>query len=77
MTRLQKKCFLLSAGVHGLLLVILVGSSAFRDKPVTKDIPILMTMIPAKILDQAGAGGGSPEPPLPRRRHSRRRPRRR
>jgi protein TonB len=61
MTRLQKKCFLFSAGMHGLLLVILLGSSAFRDKPATKDIPIL-TMIPARILDEAGAGGGSPEP---------------
>ena len=62
MTRLQKKCFLLSVGVHGLLLVILVGSSAFRDKPATKDIHMLMTMIPANILDKAGVGGGSPEP---------------
>jgi TonB family protein len=61
MTRLQKKCFLFSTGMHGLLLVILVGSSAFRDKPVTKDIPIL-TMIPANITDDPGAGGGSPQP---------------
>jgi TonB family protein len=61
MTRLQKKCFLFSVGMHGLLGVIVLGSSAFRDKPATKDIPIL-TMIPARILDEAGAGGGSPEP---------------
>jgi TonB family protein len=61
MTRLQKKCFLFSAGMHGLLGVILLGSSAFRDKPATKDIPIL-TMIPSRILDEAGAGGGSPAP---------------
>jgi|SRR5271157_4954383 len=62
MTRLQKKCFLFSVGMHGLLGVIVLGSSAFRDKPATKDTPILMTMIPARILDEAGAGGGSPEP---------------
>jgi TonB family protein len=61
MTRLQKKCFFVSVGLHGLLLLILLGSSAFRDKPEAKDIPIL-TMIPANILDKAGAGGGSPEP---------------
>ena len=61
MTRLQKKCFLVSVGMHGLLLLILLGSSAFRDKPVTKDNPI-MTLIPANILDKEGAGGGSPEP---------------
>jgi len=61
MTRLQKKCFLISAGMHGLLLAILLGSSAFRDKPETSHIPIL-TMIPANILDAPGAGGGSPEP---------------
>jgi periplasmic protein TonB len=60
MTRLQKKCFLVSVGLHGLLLLVLVGTSAFRSRPSTKDIPIL-TMIPANILDQAGAGGGSPE----------------
>jgi TonB family protein len=61
MTRLQKKCFLFSLGMHGLLGVIVLGSAAFREKPAAKDIPIL-TMIPARILDEAGAGGGSPEP---------------
>jgi outer membrane biosynthesis protein TonB len=61
MTRLQKKCFLFSAGMHSLLGVIVLGSAAFREKPATRDIPIL-TMIPARILDEAGAGGGSPEP---------------
>jgi periplasmic protein TonB len=64
MTRLQKKCFFVSAGMHGLLGVILLGSSAFREKPSTKDIPIL-TMIPSKILDEAGAGGGSPAAAAP------------
>ena len=61
MTRLQKKCFLFSAGMHGLLGVILVLSSAFRDKPATKDMPIL-TMIPSKILDEAGRRRRQPEP---------------
>jgi protein TonB len=61
MTRLEKKCFLFSAGMHGLLLVILVGSSAFRDKPVSKD-NLILTLIPPNILDAPGAGGGSPAP---------------
>jgi periplasmic protein TonB len=61
MTRLQKKCFLFSAGMHGLLGIIVIGSSAFSEKPAPRDIPIL-TMIPARILDEAGAGGGSPAP---------------
>jgi outer membrane biosynthesis protein TonB len=61
MTRLQKKCFLFSAGMHGLLGVIVLASAAFSGRPASKDIPIL-TMIPARILDEAGAGGGSPEP---------------
>jgi len=70
MTRLQKKCFVVSAGMHGLLLAVLLGGSAFRDKPETSDIPILH-MIPANILDQAGSGGGSPEPAVaPQPQHS-------
>ena len=65
MTRLQKKCLLASAGMHGLLLVILIASSAFRSKPVTRDIPIIMTMVNVPVTDQQGAGGGTPEPVAP------------
>jgi TonB family protein len=61
MTRLQKKCFLFSAGMHGLLGIILLGSSAFRDKPAAREM-VILTMIPPNILDRAGAGGGSLEP---------------
>lgn len=61
MTRLEKKCFIASVGMHGLLAVILVASSAFREEPPSKDLPVL-TMIPANILDGEGAGGGSPTP---------------
>jgi TonB family protein len=59
MTRLQKRCFLFSVTLHGALLAVLVASSAFRPKPEETDIPIL-TMIPANILDRAGADGGGP-----------------
>jgi TonB family protein len=61
MTRFQKKCFAFSVGLHGLLAVILLCSAAFRDRPEEIDAPIL-SMIPANILDKAGAGGGEPAP---------------
>jgi periplasmic protein TonB len=62
MTRLQKKCFFVSAGMHGLLLLILLGSSAFRSRPVAKDITLPMTMVNIPITDEQGVGGGSPGP---------------
>jgi TonB family protein len=65
MTRLQKKCFMLSVGVHGLLLVILVGTSAFRDKPDTKDLNLVATLVQLPIQDREGVGGGSPQPAAP------------
>lgn len=61
MTRLQKKCLLFSLSMHGLLLVVVVASSAFRSKPEPQEMQIL-TMLPANIVDRPGAGGGSPQP---------------
>jgi TonB family protein len=61
MSRLQKKCFVFSVGLHGLLVVILLGSAAFRNRAEETDAPIL-SMIPANIIDAAGAGGGQPAP---------------
>jgi TonB family protein len=57
--RLEKKCFVFSVGMHGLLGVIVLASAAFRDRPQEADAPIL-SMIPANILDKAGVGGGEP-----------------
>jgi TonB family protein len=59
MNRLQKKCFLFSMVVHGLLALIVLATVAFRTDPVQSDFQI-MTLIPARLLDRAGAGGGSP-----------------
>jgi TonB family protein len=60
MNRLQKKCFLFSLGMHGLVAVtILLASAGFRDRPQTSDLHI-MSIIPANIVDRAGTGGGSP-----------------
>jgi TonB family protein len=72
MTRLQKKCMVFSLGLHGLLAVILLGSAGFGSRPQQMDLQIL-TMIPANIVDRAGAGGGTrvasltPQPPSPPR----------
>ncbi len=69
MTRLQKKCFMFSAGMHGLLLLILVASSAFREKPQTEEMP-LFNYIPQTIVDGAtrvsgGAAAPAPQQPQP------------
>ena len=59
MNRLQKKCFVFSVSLHGLLAVILLGSAAFRNRTEETDAPIL-SMIPANIIDAAESGGGEP-----------------
>lgn len=45
--------------MHGLLLLVVVGSSAFQGQPPKPDVPIV-NIIPSKILDAAEAGGGTP-----------------
>jgi len=69
MSRLQKKCFLASAALHTLLIVVLfVGSAFFVSKEKNLAAPPL-TFIPNNILDSALSGGGnphgSPPPPAP------------
>jgi colicin import membrane protein len=59
MTRLQKKCLVFSLSLHGLLTVILFASAGFSSSPPPQDLQI-MTLIPANIVDRAGAGGGTP-----------------
>ncbi|MBI3414295.1 MAG: TonB family protein [Verrucomicrobia bacterium] len=61
MSRLQKKCFLASAALHGLLLAILLLGPAFLqlEKPGTESRPLL-TVIPRKLIDDALSGGGEP-----------------
>jgi TonB family protein len=61
MNRVQKKCFVFSVGLHGLLAIILIGSAAFRNRAEETDMPIL-TLVPANILDKAGVSGGEPAP---------------
>jgi TonB family protein len=68
MTRLQKKCFLFSVGLHGLLAVVLFCSAGFGSAP-QRISPQIVTVIPSRILDMVGVGGGSPivtpAPPQP------------
>jgi TonB family protein len=67
MNRLQKKCFIVSAGLHLLLVIILFLGSAFlgsREKPVTLQY---IDIIPIKIIEAPFVGGGNPnaKPPPP------------
>jgi|ERR1051326_384966 outer membrane biosynthesis protein TonB len=69
MNRLQKKCFIASAGTHLLLMVILfVGPAFFSQKTKLDDIQEL-NFIPEKLVLGAVAGGGNPRaatrPPPP------------
>ncbi len=65
MTRLQKKCFVFSLGLHGLLAAILFLSAGFRTRPEDPGLQVL-SMIPANILDRASAPGGAPAARQPR-----------
>src|SRR5258707_10516859 len=67
MNRLQKKCFIAWAGLHLLLVIILLIGPAFlgsREKAVTLQY---IDIIPAKIIDAPFVGGGNPnaKPPPP------------
>jgi TonB family protein len=60
MNRLQKKCFIASAGFHVLLaLVLLVGPGFLSSPPKPEDVPLL-DFIPVKTVDDMISGGGNP-----------------
>ena len=63
MTRLQKKCLVASACLHGLTGVVVLATAAFRPEPVITQQQVL-TLIPGKILDRAGVGGEIPPAPV-------------
>lgn len=60
MNRLQKKCAFVSAGIHLLLLVILVVGPAFLSSSRKEDDRALLDFVPLKTIDEALSGGGSP-----------------
>lgn len=66
MNRLQKKCILATAGIHLLLLVILlVGPAFFEPRPKPDDSQVL-DVIPANLIDaQFTSGVRNAQPPAP------------
>lgn len=66
MNRLQKKCFLASAGIHLLLaLILIIGPGFVSSKSKPDDLPIL-DFVPVKTVDELVApGGGNPHVKLP------------
>jgi hypothetical protein len=69
MNRLQKKCFIASAGVHLLLaLILLIGPAFISTKAKPGDDPPLLDFVPVKTVDSLMSGGGNPNakpPPAP------------
>jgi TonB family protein len=66
MNRLQKKCVITTAGIHLLLLLILiVGPGFFNPKPKADDTQVL-DVIPANLIDAAFSSGvKNATPPAP------------
>jgi TonB family protein len=68
MNRLQKKCVIVTAGLHLLLLVILfVGPAFFNPRPKEDDSQVL-DVIPSNLIDAAlnsGVKDAQPPPPTP------------
>jgi len=67
-SRLEKKCFLGSASLHGLLLVVLfLGTAFFRSKAPEAIGPVVtFDAIPTdKPFNPGGNPNGNPEPPAP------------
>ncbi len=68
MNRLQKKCVIVTVGIHLLLLTILiVGPAFFSPRPKADDLQVL-DVIPANLVDAAfnnGVANAAPPPPEP------------
>ncbi len=70
MNRLQKKCFVVSASLHGLLLVALVFGTAFlnSNKKMMDIGPVvdIVNAIPTdRMVNTGGDPNGNPKPPAP------------
>jgi len=60
MDRLQKKCFIVSAGLHLLLALILMIGPAFLSSRTKSDEMPPLDFIPWKTVDAQASGGGNP-----------------
>jgi TonB family protein len=66
MNRLQKKCVIATAGIHLLLLLVLVFGSAFFNPQPKPDDTQLLDVIPANLVDAAlNSGVRNATPPAP------------
>ena len=66
MDRLQKKCFIVSAGLHLLLAtVLLVGPAFLSAKSSPPEMPVL-DFVPFKTVDAMMSGGGNPNGSVPK-----------
>ena len=67
MNRLQKKCLISAAGVHLLLLVILIVGPAFLSSGDNSDDLQVLEFVPMMTTDKNFSGGGNPKaaPPPP------------
>jgi TonB family protein len=63
MSRLQKKCFLASVGMHTTLVLVLFFGAAFLAPKELKNPMRTITMIPREVIDSVNSGGGGPPPP--------------
>ena len=67
MNRFQKKCFIVSAGFHLLLaLILLIGPAFLTSKSKSENLETL-DFVPTKLVDAAVSSGGNPKanPPPP------------
>ena len=68
MNRLQKKCLIVTAGFHLLLVLTVVFGSAFFSPRTPPDESQLLTMIPDTVMDtvlNSGKKNAQPPPPEP------------
>jgi len=67
MNRLQKKCLVAAAGMHFLVVVVLLCSGFMTSKPKPDESQVL-DVIPSKLVDaalQSGVRSAQPSPPTP------------
>lgn len=67
MNRVQKKCLIVSLGIHLSLVVLLIVGPAFLPSEPKLDASQILTFIPTVTTDDHVSGGGSPTAPPPPR----------
>lgn len=67
MSRIQKKCLIVSLGIHLTLVVLLIVGPAFLPSEPKADNSPVLTFIPVVTTDDHVSGGGSPTAPPPAR----------